>query len=658
MDSGTAGAPIAEPVDGLAIGTAYHWRVRLRYRPATAPIQLHGRWLSLPWHGRNEPDVRTRPASLQLAADAYSAAESAPGVSLTVTLSAVMGVTVTADYAAGGGTATAGSDYMPTAGVVTFAPGITTQLLIVPLIDDSRDEPTETLTITLSSPGHAVLGSPAQASVGIVDDDVLDLSASAKLASRQLVHPGDRLTYTVAISNSGDATAVAAILDPIPAGVGVLTSTLQGGATYDALTNRVEYSGTLLSNASHEIAFQVQVGSVVSGTVITNAAHIGDGTWITVTRQVAVKTVDAPIAVLAATDDSPTAVGRATTLTATVTAGSNVSYTWDLGDAQTAVGAIVQHRYPIGYFTAVATAANGAGSVTASTTITVDRIIGGLSAANDGPTVLGERTALTATIGSGSHVSFTWALGDGETGHGATVKHVYPSAGTYTAVVTAANSVSLVTATTTVTVTNLAPVADAGPDQDVLVGDVVVLDGHGSADPDGHVPLSYGWAQTAGLPVALDNPAAVRPAFAAPDVPATLTFTLAVTDAFGLPDPTPDVCVVRAKDVPIGGLSGANDGPTVLGERTALTATIASGSHVSFTWAFGDGGTGHRATVNHIYPAAGMYTAVVTAANSASLATATTTVRVLEPVRYVYLPLVVKAYCGPAERGVGLAKRR
>jgi hypothetical protein len=50
-------------------------------------------------------------------------------------------------------------------------------------------------------------------------------------------------------------------------------------------------------------------------------------------------------------------------------------------------------------------------------------------------------------------------------------------------------AVNVVTATTTVTITNLAPITDTGADQTVKVNEPVTLDGSGSFDPDGHLPL-------------------------------------------------------------------------------------------------------------------------------------------------------------------------
>jgi len=63
MDTGRSGVDINELVSGLSAGTAYHWRVRLRYHPTTTPFQQHSRWLTVPWNGWSEADLRTGPAS-------------------------------------------------------------------------------------------------------------------------------------------------------------------------------------------------------------------------------------------------------------------------------------------------------------------------------------------------------------------------------------------------------------------------------------------------------------------------------------------------------------------------------------------------------------------------------------------------------------------
>jgi len=82
---------------------------------------------------------------------------------------------------------------------------------------------------------------------------------------------------------------------------------------------------------------------------------------------------------------------------------------------------------------------------------------------------------------------------------------------------------------------NRFPIADAGPDQTLVWGSLVQLDGSGSSDPDGH-SLTYGWTQTGGAPqMTLSNNTAISPTFTATDT-GVFTFTLTVTDPFSLTD--------------------------------------------------------------------------------------------------------------------------
>jgi len=88
---------------------------------------------------------------------------------------------------------------------------------------------------------------------------------------------------------------------------------------------------------------------------------------------------------LTATSDSPTILGNATHLTATVTGGTNLTFAWDFGDGQIGTGALPTHIYAApGSYIAVVTATNVLGSVVAETVVNVNRsttalIIGELS---------------------------------------------------------------------------------------------------------------------------------------------------------------------------------------------------------------------------------------------------------------------------------------
>ena len=109
--------------------------------------------------GRLETALLARirgPAALRVA-DAE--VREGPGAMLAfaVTLDRPTSFTVSVDYATSDGTAQAGSDYTATSGSVTFAPDQTAKTVNVAVLDDSHDEGTETLTLTLTNPSGAYL---------------------------------------------------------------------------------------------------------------------------------------------------------------------------------------------------------------------------------------------------------------------------------------------------------------------------------------------------------------------------------------------------------------------------------------------------------------------------------------------------------------------
>ena len=77
---------------------------------------------------------------------------------------------------------------------------------------------------------------------------------------------------------------------------------------------------------------------------------------------------------------------------------------------------------------------------------------------------------------------------------------------------------------------NTDPVADAGVDQIVSMGDLVTLDGSSSSDPDPGDTITYSWTQIDGPSVDLYGANTAQATFAAPDVPGTIGFELIVSD--------------------------------------------------------------------------------------------------------------------------------
>ncbi|MDT4896592.1 MAG: large repetitive protein [Acidobacteriota bacterium] len=86
-----------------------------------------------------------------------SVAESTANATFTVTLSTPSTLTVTVDYATANSTATAGADYQSTSGTLTFAPGETTKSVLVPIINDTIDEASETFFVNLTNASNSVI---------------------------------------------------------------------------------------------------------------------------------------------------------------------------------------------------------------------------------------------------------------------------------------------------------------------------------------------------------------------------------------------------------------------------------------------------------------------------------------------------------------------
>jgi hypothetical protein len=108
-----------------------------------------------------------------------------------------------------------------------------------------------------------------------------------------------------------------------------------------------------------------------------------------------------------------------------------------------------------------------------------------------------------------------------------------PTSGNYRIRLTVSDGKTSATEEITITIQlpdNQSPLADAGPDTLVLVGDLVTLDGSGSTDPDGD-QLSYNWSvgTTPGAAVSLSNPTTAQPTFT-PTEPGDYSFALVVND--------------------------------------------------------------------------------------------------------------------------------
>jgi hypothetical protein len=192
-------------------------------------------------------DIAVLP-SVQFSAPLFAIGEDGGSATITVTRTEGSVGTVTVNFAAVGGTATAGADFTSTTGTLTFGPGETTKTFTVPVANDTDGEGDEFVTLVLGNPtGAAVLGSPAAAQLRINASDLRD--RTGPIATRALERgPSRGITGAVLAFNED--------LDPARAqnvgnysifGIGARgrrTQIALSSATYDPVRREVTLTAT------------------------------------------------------------------------------------------------------------------------------------------------------------------------------------------------------------------------------------------------------------------------------------------------------------------------------------------------------------------------------------------------------------------------------
>jgi hypothetical protein len=121
-----------------------------------------------------------------------------------VTLSNPSAAAVTVGYNTTDGTATDGNDYTGTTGSLTFAPGVTTQVVTVNIKNDGIYEGSETFNVNLSTPTNATIADGV--GIGTIKDDGSGLGGSDDDRPRGYIDSptvveGGNLDFNVVMSN-------------------------------------------------------------------------------------------------------------------------------------------------------------------------------------------------------------------------------------------------------------------------------------------------------------------------------------------------------------------------------------------------------------------------------------------------------------------------
>lgn len=124
-------------------------------------VELIGQWID---------SLSSTPPSIAFGSSSRQVSEAAGRISIRVQLSAATSLPVQVAITAGG-SAKSPADYAAPPRLVTIPAGQTSANLTLRIVDDTGDEPKESLILRLASPTNAALGTPSAFTVTINDDD-------------------------------------------------------------------------------------------------------------------------------------------------------------------------------------------------------------------------------------------------------------------------------------------------------------------------------------------------------------------------------------------------------------------------------------------------------------------------------------------------------
>ena len=297
--------------------------------------------------------------------------------------------------------------------------------------------------------------------------------------------------------------------------------------------------------------------------------------------------------------------------------GDELTYSWDFGDGTTGDGANASHLYSMsGQYTVKLVVNDNSGSPCSISTddLLVNLNKNPIAVAGDNQSICTGNEAIFDGTGSsfepGDSISYNWDFGDGSTGQGPTVSHVYVQGGNYKVTLTVDDGKGTrcsVSADSLNVSVNSLPSAIISAIDTACTGETLTFDASGSSDADGDA-LTYSWDFGDGT---TGDGATVSHAYnQGGNYPVLLT----VSDGKGTQCSTVTYNVVASVNAPpaiiVAPIDVVCTGDTVMFDASGTSD--ADGDTLTYSWDFGDGTTGDGATVSHAYSQGGNYSAVLT----------------------------------------------
>jgi hypothetical protein len=237
--------------------------------------------------------------------------------STSPTINAVLNVasplTTSVQVAVMSGTATGGGvDYTLTTTTVTFAPNQMTQPVTLSVVDDTRDEPNETVTLELTNPSNLIVGAQGTTTHTIEDNDNPPTVFFAAASSQ--------------ISESGTMTNLVVTLSPASGKTVSVTFAADAASTATVTSDYTFGTASPLTFAPGETTKMIQVN------IVDDTAVEGNETVIVGLTAATDATIVAPSAhTLTIVDNDATCVGTGATAVCfpAPTAAATISGTFD-----------------------------------------------------------------------------------------------------------------------------------------------------------------------------------------------------------------------------------------------------------------------------------------------------------------------------------------
>ena len=136
---------------------------------------------------------------LQFSAPSYNVNEEGGHITIPVVRLGGSSETLSVNYSTTDGSATAGTDYLPTNGAVVFNPGEMTKTIAVTVLGDMLNEATEFLGVVLGNPVNVTLGESQ--GIGVITDD--DLFPTLSIADASVLEGNggtNNILFTVTLN--------------------------------------------------------------------------------------------------------------------------------------------------------------------------------------------------------------------------------------------------------------------------------------------------------------------------------------------------------------------------------------------------------------------------------------------------------------------------